>query len=223
MHTIAYCNVLLCFDIIWCYPYLYVQQQSWICSVQMTTRNNLTMNSLMSFELILSAMQALYKKIISSLLISITEEHIAPNENANTKMALRMNMFLIIWDVDVFWEVFIYDKAPQILIFKSTVDIDTVQCRYNAVNFIQNLKNRHQGDMEFLSYFVNLYSDLYSTSFNAVLYEISSYIGPTYNGTALYLFFDPPVISAYIYLVTMEVPMKMLRLFHRLLKISCNR
>ena len=151
IHTVAYCNVLLCFDIIWCYPYLYVQQQSWIFSVQMTTGNNLAVNSLMSFWTDIERNVSALQKVISSLLISITEEHIAPNENANTKMALRTNIFLIIWYLDGFWKDLIYDKAPQTLTFKSTVDIDTVQCRYNTVNFLKNLKSRHQDDMEFIS------------------------------------------------------------------------
>ena len=67
--------------------------------------------------------------------------------------------------------------------------LNTVRCRYNAVNFLPNphkihLITRPLGrDMG-----CNLWFDtgLYSVSVNAVLYEISCYFRPCYNGTLLY-------------------------------------
>ena len=44
--------------------------------------------------------------------------------------------------------------------------------------------------------------DLHSTSVNAVLYEISPYIWPRYNGTRLYLF---PLQNHYIYMLKWDI------------------
>ena len=71
---------------------------------------------------------------------------------------------------------------------------DTVRCRYNAVNFIPNPYKIPTISRQNTTHIIgrgmgcNLWfdTDLYSASINPVLYEISYYIGPFYNGTRLY-------------------------------------
>ena len=53
---------------------------------------------------------------------------------------------------------------------------NTVRCRYYAVNFI-----------EYWVSFVIKKSDLCNVWATSVLYEISRYTGPRYNGTRLYM------------------------------------
>ena len=83
--------------------------------------------------------------------------------------------------------------------------LNTVQCRYNAVNFLINAHNRHPiarpwgRGMECLS----SVSDLCSTVAIAVLY-VTSYTRPRYNGTRLYkdVLFSVSLSSHFI----MEIP-----------------
>ena len=68
----------------------------------------------------------------------------------------------------------------------STVNI--VRCCYNAVNFLLNPHKIHSIARPLEArYGVYFDTKWYSASLNAVLYEISSYIGTHHNGTRLYL------------------------------------
>ena len=65
----------------------------------------------------------------------------------------------------------------------------TVWCRYNALNFLTNIHKRYriahllgQG----MGCLKDSASDWYSASVPAIIYAISDYIGPSYNGTWLY-------------------------------------
>ena len=69
--------------------------------------------------------------------------------------------------------------------------IDTLRCRYNTVNFLQNLLRRHHTarplgrDMRCLLLAKTLF--IYSASVTEVMYAISCHVGPWYNGTRLYV------------------------------------
>ena len=63
--------------------------------------------------------------------------------------------------------------------------IHTVRCCYDAVNFLQNTHKRYPKSGYGVS-LVRTPSDLWNVWATAVLYEISCYIGPRYNGTRLY-------------------------------------
>ena len=65
----------------------------------------------------------------------------------------------------------------------------TVRCRYNAVNIVKNIHERHPiarplGRGMGVS-FVNPASGSYSARVPVIIYAISYYIGPRYNGTRL--------------------------------------
>ena len=68
-------------------------------------------------------------------------------------------------------------------IFKTFPLTHTMGCRYNAVNFLTNCHKRHR---MVHSSFVDSASYWYSPSVPAIIYAISNYIGPRYNGTRLY-------------------------------------
>ena len=63
----------------------------------------------------------------------------------------------------------------------------TVWCSYNAVNFLQNHHKRHPivRPLERGMGCLLCIQTLYSASVRAVIYAISCYIGPHYNGTRL--------------------------------------
>ena len=70
---------------------------------------------------------------------------------------------------------------------------NTVWCRYNAVIFPPNFRKRHILARPFVRArydvsFVDSISDLYSAPVTAVIYVISCYIRPRYNGTQLYMY-----------------------------------
>ena len=59
----------------------------------------------------------------------------------------------------------------------------TVQCHYNAVNFLTNIHKRHHiAEVSF----VDSVSDWFSACVLSIIYAICYYIGPRYNGTRLY-------------------------------------
>ena len=70
------------------------------------------------------------------------------------------------------------------------VNVYTVQCHYNAVNFLQNPLKRHPIARPLgwgMGCLLWVHTDLYSASVTAVMYAISCHIGPSYNGTRLYI------------------------------------
>ena len=66
----------------------------------------------------------------------------------------------------------------------------TVRCRYDAINFIKKYsqKTPHSSPVRarYGASFVDSASDWYSASVPAMIYAISCYIWPRYNGTRLY-------------------------------------
>ena len=64
----------------------------------------------------------------------------------------------------------------------------TVRCRYNAVSFLPNPHKIHSIARPLglgMGCYLWFDTDFYSALVNPVLYEISCYIGPRYNGTRL--------------------------------------
>ena len=69
--------------------------------------------------------------------------------------------------------------------------VNTVRCRYNAVNFLQNHHKRHSIarplEARYGVSFVGSHTHLNSGTVPAVIGTISCYTGPRYNGTRLYI------------------------------------
>ena len=99
-------------------------------------------------------------------------------------------------------------RAPGMLFDSRLCDDDTVRCRCNAVKFLINVHKRHpiarplgRGVGCLLS---NPASDWYSATVPVIIYAISCYIRPRYNGTRLYyLIFK--LSSTFVYMATLQV------------------
>ena len=86
------------------------------------------------------------------------------------------------------WDTGVYHKTPLgnhcLYTASSTFLGITMRCRYNAVNFIK--KKYSSNRASYGVSFVGLAFDWYYASVFALMYAISCYNGPRYNGTRLY-------------------------------------
>ena len=80
-----------------------------------------------------------------------------------------------------------WDIQNQAISYHSELLTYTVQCRYNAVNFLINIHKSHPIARPWLwSFFVNPASDWYSASVPVIIYVIFYNIRQHYNITRLY-------------------------------------
>ena len=85
--------------------------------------------------------------------------------------------------------------SSRATIYRLFTPLQTQRCRYNAVNFLQNMYKRHPiarplgRGIGVWGILLDPAYDWYSARVPTIIYAISYHIGPRYSGTQLYMFF----------------------------------